>query len=153
MSGLPEITLAGTLAADPELRFTGTGVAVANFTVATNDRRFDKNTNAWVDGDATFLRCTLWRQAAENLVESLSRGDRVLLTGTLRQREWQTDQGEKRYAFEVDVTEIGPSLKWATATVRKATRTSATPAASATPGGGSGGGGGEGRWGTDQPPF
>ncbi|MFL6144908.1 MAG: single-stranded DNA-binding protein [Labedaea sp.] len=123
MSGLPEITLAGTLTADPELRFTPNGIAVSNFTVATNDRRFDKDTNTWKDGSATFLRCTIWRQPAEHVGESLSKGTRVLLTGTLRQREWETDTGEKRYAFEVDVTEIGPSLRWATATVKKATRT------------------------------
>lgn len=123
MAGLPEITMAGTLTADPELRFTPSGVAVANFTVATNDRRFDKDSNTWKDANATFLRCTIWRQPAEYVSESLSKGTRVLLTGTLRQREWETDDGQKRYAFEVDVTEIGPSLRWATATVKKAART------------------------------
>jgi single-strand DNA-binding protein len=125
--------MAGTLTADVELRFTPNGVAVANFTVATNDRRFDKTSNEWVDGSATFLRCTLWRQAAENATESLSKGTRVLLTGALRQREWQTDDGQKRYAFEVDVTEIGPSLKWATAKVNKATRTAGNGAAGRDP--------------------
>jgi single-strand DNA-binding protein len=123
MAGLPEITLAGTLTADPELRFTPNGIAVANFTVATNDRRFDKDSNTWKDANATFLRCTIWRQPAEHVSESLSKGTRVLLTGTLRQREWETDDGQKRYAFEVDIAEIGPSLRWATATVKKATRT------------------------------
>jgi single-strand DNA-binding protein len=125
MAGLPEITMTGTLTADPELRFTASGIAVANFTVATNDRRFNKDTQEWVDGTATFLRCTLWRQPAEHAAESLSKGTRVLLTGTLRQRDWETDDGQKRYAFEVDVTEIGPSLRWATATVKKAARTGA----------------------------
>ena len=127
MAGLPEITVAGTLTADPELKYTPSGVAVANFTVAANDRRYDKTTGTWVDAGATFLRCTLWRQAAENVAESLTKGCRVLLTGELRQREWHTDHGEKRYAMEVDVAEIGPSLKWATATVNKATRTTGPP--------------------------
>lgn len=126
MAGLPEITMAGTLTADPELKFLPSGIAVANFTVATNDRRFDKTSNEWVDGSATFLRCTIWRQAAEHVGESLSKGTRVLLTGTLRQREWTTEDGQKRYAFEVDVTEIGPSLKWATTKVNKATRANGT---------------------------
>src|SRR5947209_1353794 len=107
MAGLPEITLAGTLVADPELRFTPNGAAVANFTVAANDRRYDPATGQCTDHGATFLRCTLWRQAAENLAESLTKGARVLLTGVLRQREWEQLNGEKRYAFEVDVTEIG----------------------------------------------
>ena len=123
MTGLPEITLAGTLVADPELRFTPTGAAVANFTVAANDRRWDPTTGKWMDKGATFLRCSIWRQAAENLTESLTQGTRVLLTGVLRQREWQTPEGEKRYAFDVDVTELGASLKWATVTVTKTTRT------------------------------
>lgn len=123
MTGLPEITIAGTLVADPELRFTPTGAAVTNFTVAANDRRYDTTKNEWVDGGATFLRCSIWRQAAENTATSLTKGTRVLLTGVLRQREWETSEGVKRYSFDVDVTEIGASLKWATLTVTKATRT------------------------------
>lgn len=123
MAGLPEITVAGTVVADPELTFTPTGNAVANFTVAANDRRFDRDTGQWVDAGATFLRCSIWRDAAENVAESLTKGARVLLTGALRQRQWETPEGDKRSAFEVDVTEIGPSLKWATAKVAKATRT------------------------------
>ncbi|MQA62363.1 MAG: single-stranded DNA-binding protein [Actinophytocola sp.] len=130
MTGLPDITVTGTVVADPELKFTPTGTAVANFTVAANDRRYDKNTGQWVDAGATFLRCSIWRDAAENVAESLTKGARVLLTGALRQREWQTPEGDKRYAFEVDVTEIGPSLKWATAKVAKATRTPANANAS-----------------------
>ncbi len=122
MTGLPEITLAGPLVADPEQRSTPTGAAVANFTVATNDRRYDPTTKEWADKGATFLRCSIWRQPAENVAESLTKGARVLLTGTLRQRDWDTPEGEKRYAFEVDVTEIGPSLKWATARPTKTTR-------------------------------
>jgi single-strand DNA-binding protein len=126
MAGLPDITIAGTLVADPELRFSSTGDAVANFTVAANDRRYDTTKNEWVDGGATFLRCSIWRQAAENTAESLTKGTRVLLTGTLRQREWETPEGQKRYSFDVDVTEIGASLKWATLKVTKATRTTGT---------------------------
>lgn len=125
MAGLPDITVAGTLVADPELRFLPTGAAVANFTVAANDRRFNKDTNEWEDAGATFVRCSIWRDAAENVTESLSKGQRVLVTGRLRQRSWETDEGEKRYAFEVDVTEVGPSLKWARAKVTKVTRASA----------------------------
>ncbi|WP_309117767.1 single-stranded DNA-binding protein [Saccharothrix sp.] len=124
MAGLPEVTVAGTLTADPELRFTQSGIAVANFTVAANDRRYDQQQGRWIDGDATFLRCTLWRQPAENLAGSLGKGARVLVTGTLRQRSYETDQGEKRTVMELDVAEIGASLRWATAKVTKATRTS-----------------------------
>ncbi len=133
MAGLPDITIAGTLVADPELRFTPNGHAVANFTVAANDRRFNREAGEWEDAGATFLRCSLWKDAAENLTNSLSKGARVLLTGRLRQREWTTPEGETRQLFEVDVTEIGPSLRWATATVTKATRTTvgaASPAGS-----------------------
>jgi single-strand DNA-binding protein len=128
MSGLPEITLAGTLVADPELRFTPTGAAVANFTVAANDRRYDPTTQEWVDKGATFLRCSIWRQAAENLAESLTKGTRVLVTGVLRQREWDTADGERRVAFEVDATEVAASLKWVTVKVTKATRTTTSAA-------------------------
>lgn len=152
MAGLPEITLAGTLTTDPELRFTPTGAAVANFTVATNDRRYDPTTQQWVDKGATFLRCSLWRQPAENLAESLTKGTRVLLTGTLRQREWETPEGDKRYAFEVDVTEIGPSLKWATAKPSKTTREHPTTTGPAASTAGTGGGDAD-RWGDDKPPF
>jgi single-strand DNA-binding protein len=149
MAGLPEITIAGTLVADPELRITPAGVSVANLTVAANDRRYDTDSGQWVDKGATFLRCTLWRQAADNVAESLTKGARVLITGTLRQREWETPEGEKRYAFDVDVTEIGASLKWATVTVTKATRD--TPA---TTGGSPGAGSGSGdSWDDGEPPF
>ncbi|SDH16627.1 single-strand DNA-binding protein [Lentzea fradiae] len=142
MAGLPEVTVAGTLTADPELRFTQSGVAVANFTIAANDRRYDQQSGQWVDGDATFLRCTLWRQPAENLVNSVGKGNRVLVTGTLRQRSFEHD-GQKRTVLELDVTEVGPSVRWATAKVTKVTRTNAesAPAADswgAPPAGGSG---------------
>jgi single-strand DNA-binding protein len=123
MAGLPEVTVTGTLTAEPELRFTASGIAVANFTVAANDRRYDKQTGQWIDGDATFLRCTLWRQPAEHLAESLHKGARVLVTGALRQRSYETGEGEKRTVLELDVAEIGASLRWATVTVTKATRT------------------------------
>jgi single-strand DNA-binding protein len=123
MAGLPEITIAGTLVADPELRYTTTGAAVANFTIAANDRRYNRDTGEWIDHGATFLRCSIWRHAAENLAESLTKGTRILLTGVLRQHEWETPEGEKRYSFQVDATEIGASLKWATVTVNKPTRT------------------------------
>lgn len=122
MAGLPEVTVAGTLTADPELRFTTTGVAVANVTVAANDRRYDNQAGTWVDGDTTFLRCQLWRQLAEHAAESLTKGTRVLVTGQLRQRSYDTSNGEKRTVFELVVTEIGASLKFATVTVQKATR-------------------------------
>lgn len=128
MPGLPEITVAGTLVADPELRFLDTGAAVTSFTVAANERRYDAARNEWVDKGATFLRCTAWRQMAEHVSESLTKGARVLVTGVLRQRGWTTDSGEKRTAFDVDVTEVGASLKWATVQVRAATRTAADSA-------------------------
>lgn len=122
MTGLPEVTIAGTMVADPELRFFPSGACVANFTLAANDRRYDRDKGGWVDGDATFVRCSIWRQAAENVTNTLTKGMRVLATGVLRQRSWENDQGEKRSAFELAVTEIGPSLKFATATVHKVTR-------------------------------
>lgn len=131
MPGLPEITLVGTATRDPELRFTATGTAVANVTLAANDRRFDKTTGQWADNGATFLRCTCWREMAENIAESLTQGARVIVTGQLRQREWTDNEGNQRTSFEVDVTEIGASLRWATATVRKPTRTNTTPTTSA----------------------
>src|SRR3954451_24797485 len=107
MSGLPEITIIGTLTGDPELRFTTTGIEVCNFTVAANDRRLNRDTGQWEDGDATFLRCTLWRQAGENVAESLRRGNRVVVVGVLRQRSYETKEGEMRTTFELDATEAG----------------------------------------------
>lgn len=124
MPGLPEVTVAGTLTADPEIKYLDSGVGVANFTVAANDRRFDREKGEWVDASATFLRCQVWRQLAEHVTESLARGQRVLVTGALKQRSYETAEGEKRTVFELAVSEIGPSLKFATTTVRKATRTS-----------------------------
>ncbi|MBA3523016.1 MAG: single-stranded DNA-binding protein [Geodermatophilaceae bacterium] len=133
MAGETIITVVGNLTADPELRFTPSGAAVANFTVASTPRTFDKNSNEWKDGDALFLRCSIWRQAAENVAESLTRGARVVVTGRLKQRSFETKEGEKRTVVELDVDEVGPSLKYASAKVTKASR-----------GGGGGGGGGYG---------
>jgi single-strand DNA-binding protein len=125
------ITVVGNLTNDPELRFTPSGAAVASFTVASTPRDLDKATNEWKDGDALFLRCSVWRQAAENVAESLQRGARVIVTGRLKQRSFETKEGEKRTVIEVEVDEVGPSLRYATAKVNKTQRS-----------GGSGGGGG-----------
>src|SRR5215471_8785626 len=116
------ITVVGNLTNDPELRFTPSGAAVASFTVASTPRYLDKNTNEWKDGDALFLRCSVWRQAAENIAESLTRGARVIVTGRLRQRSYETKEGEKRTVVELEVDEVGPSLRYATAKVTKAQR-------------------------------
>ena len=119
--GLPPQAFIGTLTADVELRYTPAGVAVANFTVATNDRKLNRETNTWEDGDATFLRCNVWREQAEQAAESLTRGSRVMVFGVLKQRSYDKD-GEKRTVFEVEVEEVGASLRWATAKVNKANR-------------------------------
>jgi single-strand DNA-binding protein len=131
MAGETVITVVGNLTADPELRFTPAGAAVANFTVASTPRTFDRQTNEWKDGDALFMRCNIWREAAENVAESLTRGARVVVTGRLRQRSYETREGEKRTVVELEVDEVGPSLRYATAKVNKVSR-------------GSGGGGGGG---------
>ena len=109
MAGETPITLIGNLTADPELRFTPSGAAVANFTVASTPRTFDRQTNEWRDGDAMFLNCAVWRQAAENVAESLQKGMRVIVSGRLKSRSYETREGEKRTVFEVDVDEIGPA--------------------------------------------
>ncbi|WP_130840401.1 single-stranded DNA-binding protein [Corynebacterium neomassiliense] len=116
------ITVVGNLVADPELRYTPSGAAVANFRVASTPRRFDSQSNQWVDGEALFLTCNVWRQAAENVANSLTKGDRVIVTGRLRQRSFDTREGEKRTVFEVEVDEVGPSLRYATAQVAKTPR-------------------------------
>ena len=118
------ITVIGNLTDSPELRFTPAGAAVANFTVASTPRTFDRNKNEWVDGDALFMRCNIWREAAENAAESLTRGSRVIVSGRLKQRSFETREGEKRTVVELEVDEIGPSLKYATAKVNKADRKS-----------------------------
>ncbi len=122
MAGETSITVVGNLTADPELRFTPSGAAVANFTVASTPRTFDKNTNEWKDQETLFLNCSVWRQAAENAAESLQRGMRVIVQGRLKARSYETREGEKRTVFEIDVEEVGPSLKMATAKVQKTTR-------------------------------
>ncbi|MFI5778292.1 single-stranded DNA-binding protein [Nocardia sp. NPDC051570] len=129
MAGDTVITVIGNLTADPELRFTPAGAAVANFTVASTPRVFDRNSNEWKDGEALFLRCNIWREAAENVAESLTRGSRVIVSGRLKQRSYETREGEKRTVVELEVDEVGPSLRYATAKVAKTTR-----------GGGGGGG-------------
>ncbi|NKS77974.1 single-stranded DNA-binding protein [Rhodococcus hoagii] len=116
------ITIIGNLVEDPSLRFTPAGAAVANFTVASTPRTFDKQKNEWVDGEALFLRCNIWREAAENVAESLTRGSRVIVSGRLKQRSFETREGEKRTVVELEVDEIGPSLRYATASVNKANR-------------------------------
>ncbi|HET9422233.1 MAG TPA: single-stranded DNA-binding protein [Nocardioides sp.] len=180
MAGETVITVVGNLTDDPELRFTPSGAAVANFTVASTPRTLNKQTNEWEDGEAMFLRCSVWRQAAENVAESLQKGARVIVQGRMRARTWETREGEKRTSFEIDVDEIGPSLRWATAKVAKAGRSSggggygssgggqpaggdpwATSGAPAQQGGGAPaqqGGGGQDPWGapgvsSDEPPF
>ena len=119
MAGETTITLVGNLTADPELRFTPSGAAVANFTVASTPRTFDRQTNEWRDGDAMFLNCAVWRQAAENVAESLQKGMRVIVQGRLRSRSYETREGERRTVFEIDVDEIGPALRYATAKVTR----------------------------------
>ena len=118
-AGDTNITMIGNLVNDPELRFTPSGAAVAKFTVASTPRYLDKNTNEWKDGDSLFLNCQIWRQAAENVAESLTRGMRVIVSGRLKQRSYETKEGEKRTVFEVEVDEVGPSLRNATAKVTK----------------------------------
>ncbi len=142
MAGETIMTVVGNLTADPELRFTPSGAAVANFTVASTPRKFNAQTNQWEDMDALFMRCNVWRQAAENVAESLTRGSRVIVTGRLRQRSYDTKEGEKRTVVELEVDEIGPSLKYATAKVNKVSRGS---------GGGGFGGGNQATSGGDDP--
>src|SRR5512145_437218 len=122
MAGDTVITVVGNLTDDPELRFTSSGAAVANFTVASTPRFFDKQTNDWKDGDALFLRCSIWRQAAENVAESLHKGTRVIVQGRLKQRSYETREGEKRTVYELDVDEVGPALRYATTKVSKVSR-------------------------------
>ncbi|MGC7093299.1 single-stranded DNA-binding protein [Amycolatopsis lurida] len=168
MAGDTVITVVGNLTSDPELRFTPSGAAVANFTVASTPRTFDRQSGEWKDGEALFLRCNIWRQAAENVAESLTRGARVVVQGRLKQRSFETKEGEKRTVVELEVDEIGPSLRYATAKVNKVSRGSGggggggfgggqgggsapadDPWGSAPPAGGGGGGGGF----NDEPPF
>jgi single-strand DNA-binding protein len=136
MAGETTITVVGNLTDDPELRFTPSGAAVAKFRVASTPRTLDRATGEWKDGEPLFLSCNVWRQAAENVAESLQRGARVIVSGRLRQRSYETREGEKRTVIELEVDEIGPSLRYATAKVQKMSRSSG--------GGGFGASGGDG---------
>lgn len=136
MAGETVITVVGNLTADPELRFTPNGAAVANFTLASTPRTFDKQTNEWKDGETLFLRASIWREAAENVAETLTKGTRVIAQGRLKARTYDDREGNKRTSYELDVDEIGPSLKYATAKVTRSQR-----------GGGGGGGFGGGQQG------
>ena len=131
------VTLVGNLVEDPELRYTAQGAAVANFRIAVSKRIRDAQTNEWKDGETSFFRVNVWRQLAENVAESFTKGTRVIVTGTLRMRQWETQEGEKRSAIEVEATEVGPSLKWATAKIEKASRGGGGGAAAAASTGGS----------------
>jgi single-strand DNA-binding protein len=136
-AGDTQITIIGNLVDDPQLRYTPTGQAVANFRVASTPRFLDRQTNEWKDGDSLFLTCNVWRQAAENVAESLQRGMRVIVSGRLRQRSYETKEGEKRTVYEIEVDEVGPSLRNASAKVVRSSRATGQ-------GGGGGGGGGYG---------
>ena len=133
MAGDTIITVIGNITGDPELRFTPSGAAVANFTVASTPRQFDRQSNEWKDGETLFMRCSVWRDAAENVAESLARGTRVIVSGRLKSRSYETKEGEKRTVVEMEVDEVGPSLRYATAKVNRTQRGG---------GGGAGGGGG-----------
>ena len=173
------VTIVGNLTNDPELRFTPSGAAVASFTIASNSRYLDKTTNEWKDGEPVYMRCSVWRQYAENVAESLTRGTRVIATGRLKQRSYETREGEKRTVVEMEVDDVGPALRTATAKVTKVARAGgggfggdggfggqAAPAgnddpwASSAPAGGGAGGSAAGNWGGggggasyDEPPF
>ena len=139
MAGETIITVVGNLTADPELRFTPSGAAVASFTVASTPRTFDRQSNEWKDGDALFMRCSVWREAAENVAESLTKGMRVIVQGRLTQRSYETREGEKRTVVEMQVDEVGPALRYASAKVTRTQRSGG--------GGGFGGGGNQGGFG------
>ena len=142
MAGETVITIIGNLTNDPELRFTPSGAAVANFTVASTPRTFDRQSNEWKDGETLFMRCSVWREAAENVAESLTRGTRVLVSGRLRSRTYDTKEGEKRTVVELEVDEVGPSLRYATTKVSKTSRGGGGGGGGGGFGGGNGGGGG-----------
>ena len=167
MAGDTQITVVGNLVSDPELRYTPTGVAVANFRVSSTPRTFDRQANEWKDGDSLFLTCNVWRQAAENVAESLTRGMRVIVSGRLRQRSYETKEGEKRTVYEVEVDDVGPSLRNASAKVNRVARSggdggygggqrssggrSSGGQSSGGQGGGYGGGGEPDPWASDSP--
>jgi single-strand DNA-binding protein len=140
MAGDTQITVVGNLVDDPELRFTPSGAAVANFRIASTPRTFDRQTNEWKDGEALFLSCSVWRQAAENVAESLQKGMRVVVQGNLRSRQYETREGEKRTVFEIQVDEVGPSLRYATAKVTRTQRSGGSSYGGGQQGGQQGGG-------------
>jgi single-strand DNA-binding protein len=144
MAGDTTITVVGNLTDDPELRFTPSGAAVAKFRIASTPRTLDRQTNEWKDGEPLFLACNIWRDAAEHVAESLQRGSRVIVQGRLRQRSYETREGEKRTVYELEVDEIGPSLRYATAKVQKMSRSGGGSGGGFGSGGGSGGGAGSG---------
>ncbi|MGV8881395.1 MAG: single-stranded DNA-binding protein [Rhodoglobus sp.] len=137
MAGETVITVVGNLTSDPELRYTQSGLAVANFTIASTPRNFDRASNDWKDGEALFLRASCWREFAEHVAGSLTKGSRVIATGRLKQRSYETKEGEKRTSIELEIDEIGPSLRYATAQV---TRAASSPRDGGAPRGGAGGG-------------
>jgi single-strand DNA-binding protein len=145
------ITVVGNLTDDPELRFTPSGAAVARFRVASTPRFLDRQTNEWKDGEPLFLQCQVWRQAAENAAESLQRGARVIVTGRLRQRSYETREGEKRTVMELEVDEVGPSLRYATAKVQKMSRSSGGGGFGSSGGTNGGGGGHDDPWASAEP--
>ena len=154
------VTVIGNLTNDPELRFTPSGAAVASFTVASSSRVLDKTTNEWKDGETVFMRCSVWRQYAENVAESLTKGTRVIVSGRLKQRSYETREGEKRQVMELEVEDVGPALRFATAKVNRVARQGGAPGENT--GGNSGGGApAEDPWATgvvggaafDEPPF
>jgi single-strand DNA-binding protein len=151
MAGETVITLVGNLVDDPELRFTPSGAAVANFRLASTPRTFDRQANEWKDGDTLFLTANVWRQAAENVAESLQRGMRVIVTGRLKSRSYETREGERRTVFEIDVDEVGPSLRSATAKVTKASRGSGGGGFGGGNSGGGNSGGGDDPWSSPAP--
>jgi single-strand DNA-binding protein len=149
MAGETTLTLIGNLTNDPELRFTPSGAAVANFTVASTPKTFDRNSNEWKDGETLFMRCAAWKELGENVAESLTKGMRVVVTGRLKSRTYDTKEGEKRTVMELEIDEIGPSLRWATAKVARANRQAGGSGGfSGNTGQGSNGGG---SWGGNKP--
>ena len=150
MAGDTVITVIGNITGDPELRFTPSGAAVANFTVASTPRAFDRQSNEWKDGETLFMRCSVWRDAAENVAESIQRGTRVIVSGRLKSRSYETKEGEKRTVVELDVEEVGPSLKYASAKVTKTQRGGGPGSGGGFGGAGGGGGGGYGSSGGNQ---
>jgi|SRR6476661_2816539 single-strand DNA-binding protein len=162
MAGETTITVIGNLTNDPELRFTPSGSAVANFTIASTPRTFDRQSNEWKDGETLFLRASVWREAAENVAESLTKGMRVIVNGRLKSRSYETKEGEKRTVIELEVDEIGPSLRYANAKVNRTQRSGGQGGQGGFGGGNSGGGFGGGQggnqggntggtWGGNQP--